>query len=279
MAEPSPLPRAERRAIARPDGAVLHAEAHGEGPAVVFAHGLGGSHLSWWQQVAHFAPRHRCIAFAHRGFGPSTAPAEGVDPGCYADDLAAILDAFGVAEAILVGQSMGGWTVLEFALRHPRRVRALALSATSGTIDPASLGPEMHGALADWAARAAQSRAACQRAGIHVAAGPRMAVEQPALHLLYQQIDATTVGLDKEALRARLVATRSRDAADAARLDCPVLVAMGDEDIVVPWPIADALARRFRRGVARIHPQTGHSPYFERAGRFNADLAAWIAAL
>jgi pimeloyl-ACP methyl ester carboxylesterase len=54
---------------------------------------------------------------------------------------------------------------------------------------------------------------------------------------------------------------------------------MGDEDIVVPWPIADALAARFRRGIARVYTATGHSPYFERAERFNADLAAFLATL
>jgi 3-oxoadipate enol-lactonase len=273
------MPMVERRRVERPDGAVLHAEAHGAGPAIVFAHGLGGSHLSWWQQVAHFAPTHRCIVFSHRGFFPSRAPDGVIDPACYADDLVAILDAFGIDAAVLVGQSMGGWSVLEAALRHPARVRGLVLSATSGTIDPATLGPELRAPLARWAAAAEATRAACRADGVHVAAGPRMAREQPALHLLYRQIDETSAGLDKEALRARLVASRIRDAADAGHVACPVLVAMGDEDIVVPWPIAEALAARFGRGVARVCPETGHSPYFERAARFNADLTAFLATV
>jgi 3-oxoadipate enol-lactonase len=279
MTERNRVPALDRRRIERPDGAVLHAESHGDGPAIVFAHGLGGSHLSWWQQVAHFAPTQRCIVFAHRGFGPSRAPEGVIDPACYADDLVAILDAYGVGSAVLVGQSMGGWSVLEAALRHPARVRGLVLSATSGTIDPATLGPAMRAPLARWAADADAIRAACRADGVHVAAGPRMARAQPALHLLYRQIDETSDGLDKEALRARLVAARIRDAADAAHVACPTLVAMGDEDIVVPWPIAHALAARFRHGIARVFPETGHSPYFERAAAFNADLAAFLATL
>ena len=47
----------------------LHYEVTGSGPALLFAHGLGGNHLSWWQQVAHFAPLYTCVAFAHRGNG------------------------------------------------------------------------------------------------------------------------------------------------------------------------------------------------------------------
>lgn len=268
-----------RRAVARPDGAVLHAEAHGQGPAVVFAHGLGGSHLSWWQQVARFAPSHRCIVFAHRGFAPSVAPGGVVDPACFAQDLAAVLDAFAVEAAVLVGQSMGGWTVLDFALEHPGRVRGLVLSATTGAIDPAALGEDLRAPLAAWAAQAQARRAACAVAGIHPAAGARMAREQPALHHLYQQIDAGSAGLDKQALRARLVTTRIRDAGCARRVVCPVLVAMGEEDIVVPALVAARLAAAFPAGTARLYPETGHSPYFERAAAFDADLARFLAAL
>ena len=279
MIETQPI-RVERRAVMRGDGAVIHAESRGEGPALVFAHGLGGSHLSWWQQVAHFAPTHRCIAFAHRGFGPSRAPAEGIDPARYAEDLDAVLDAFGVDRAVLVGQSMGGWTAIEFALRRPERLRGLVLSATSGTIDPATLGDDtLRARLAEWDAQAQAARRTCLEAGIHVAAGARMAREQPALHLLYQLVDETSQGLDKQALRAKLVAMRRRDGACAAAIACPVLVVMGAEDIVVPWPMAEHLAAAFPAGRALVYPQTGHSPYFERATRFNADLAAFLAAL
>jgi pimeloyl-ACP methyl ester carboxylesterase len=48
----------------------IHYEVTGSGPAIVFAHGLGGNHMSWWQQVAHFSPRYACVTFAHRGFAP-----------------------------------------------------------------------------------------------------------------------------------------------------------------------------------------------------------------
>ena len=40
----------------------LYYEVTGSGPALLFAHGLGGNHLSWWQQVAHFAPRYTCVS-------------------------------------------------------------------------------------------------------------------------------------------------------------------------------------------------------------------------
>ena len=113
----------------------LYYEVTGTGPALLFAHGLGGNHLSWWQQVAHFAPHYTCVSFAHRGFAPSSAIDGGPDPADYASDLAALIDHLRFPDVRLVGQSMGGWTMLEYAIAHPAKVKALVLSSTSGTLD------------------------------------------------------------------------------------------------------------------------------------------------
>ena len=119
----------------------LHYEVSGSGPALLFAHGLGGNHLSWWQQVAHFAPNYTCVAFAHRGFAPSDPVSSGVDPADYAGDIATLIDHLGFPDVRLVAQSMGGWTMLEYALAHQDRVKALVLSSTSGTIDRRGADP------------------------------------------------------------------------------------------------------------------------------------------
>ena len=86
--------------------AEIYYEVLGEGPSIVFAHGLGGNHLSWWQQLAHFARTHTCVAFAHRGFLPSSAVPGNRAPDAYADDLAALIDELRLQDVALVGQSM-----------------------------------------------------------------------------------------------------------------------------------------------------------------------------
>src|SRR5689334_18741593 len=63
----------------RPDCRIYY-EVTGSGPMLLFAHGLGGNHLSWWQQVPYFRDRYTCVTFAHRGFAPSSAPPAGPDP-------------------------------------------------------------------------------------------------------------------------------------------------------------------------------------------------------
>src|SRR5438105_12346743 len=127
------MPIAKRAYLDRAD-CRLYYEVTGSGPAVVFAHGLGGNHLSWWQQVPHFCQRYTCVAFAHRGFAPSSALPGGPDPAQYAGDLGALIDHLALADVRLVAQSMGGWACLEYALAHPERVRALVLASTAGTI-------------------------------------------------------------------------------------------------------------------------------------------------
>jgi 3-oxoadipate enol-lactonase len=52
---------------AQVNGIELYYEVHGDGPAIVFAHGAGGNHLSWWQQVPVSASKYRCITAADRG--------------------------------------------------------------------------------------------------------------------------------------------------------------------------------------------------------------------
>lgn len=102
--------------LKRPDCSIFY-EVSGSGPALIFAHGVGGNHLSWWQQVAHFAARYTCVMFSHRGFTPSSTVPGATAPDAFADDLAALVEELKLPEVRLVAQSMGGWTCLEYALR------------------------------------------------------------------------------------------------------------------------------------------------------------------
>jgi 3-oxoadipate enol-lactonase len=250
----------------------LYHETHGRGPALVFAHGLGGSHLAWWQQVPHFRERYTCVTFDHRGFGLSGETPGGPGPGAFVDDLAALVDHLGLPDVRLVAQSMGGWTCLGYALRHPARVRALVLASTTGTLDDPETRSlfEAHGA--------ARAEAAVAARGIHPACGERMAREQPALHFLYREMDALSPELDKDAVRRRLVAMRTTPRAAVAALRMPVLCLTGEEDVVVP-PAAVAVLASIIPGarLARV-PEAGHSVYWERPETFNRLVDDFLAA-
>ena len=258
-------------------GCRIYYEVEGAGPFLVFAHGLGGNHLSWWQQVPHFRDRYTCVTFAHRGFAPSSAPPGGPDPADYAGDLAALTHHLGATDVRIVAQSMGGWTALDYALANPARVRALVLAATAGTIarDPSLFAdPEQ---MPAWERKAAAAVAANQANNIHVAGGDRMAREQPAIHFLYREIDALS-SVDKQLLRQRLMDALVRPADVLRTLNVPTLWLTGAEDIVYPPFLSDILAKMMPAGRVVQVPQAGHSVYFERPAEFNRIVDEFLSA-
>jgi pimeloyl-ACP methyl ester carboxylesterase len=268
-----------RRTVAkvkRPFGN-LHFEVTGQGPPLIFAHGLGGNQMSWWQQVAHFAPNYTCVAFAHRGFAPSSAIAGGPDPADYASDLAALIDHLGFSDVRLVGQSMGGWTVLEYAIAHPGKVKALVLSSTSGTIDRRGADP-LGGAKYDTWLKAAEAEVAAGLAkDVHPAVGTGAAARVPALHLLYKSIDEMAGPLDQEKVRAGLRRTAKRTLDDLKGFSVPTLLIAGGQDVVFPAFLASAIAAKLPCAEAQLIPDSGHSPYFEQAATFNRLVEAFLS--
>src|SRR5262249_9073050 len=236
------------------------------------------NHLSWWQQVPHFAGRHACVTFAHRGFAPSSEIAGGPDPADYAGDLAALIDHLSLDRVLLVAQSMGGWACLEYALANADRVRALVPASPAGAIARRATLLRDPPALDAWIARAAAARSEMQRDGVQPAAGARMAREQPALHFLYRSIDAMAgAKFDKEGLRARMIALQTRAPDDLAQLNVPTLFITGDEDVVFPPMLAPALAALMPSARVEQVAASGHSVYFERADIFNRLVAEFFA--
>ncbi|MGH2853265.1 MAG: alpha/beta fold hydrolase, partial [Solirubrobacteraceae bacterium] len=104
----------------------------GEGPPLLFVHGLSGSWPNWLEQLPVFAASHRVIALDLPGFGRSPMPAEHITISGYARTLDALLDALEVDAAAVVGNSMGGFVAAELAINFPQRVERLALVSPAG---------------------------------------------------------------------------------------------------------------------------------------------------
>jgi len=119
--------------LAPVNGIDLYYELHGSGPTVVFAHGAGGNHASWYQQVPFFSRFYEVVTFDHRGFGNSI-DANGLGRGGFVDDLEGLVEHLGREEVALVAQSMGGGTCMSFTVRHPERVTALVMADTFGAM-------------------------------------------------------------------------------------------------------------------------------------------------
>jgi pimeloyl-ACP methyl ester carboxylesterase len=251
--------------------AAIHYELCSEGPPLVFAHGAGGNTLVWWQQVPHFARRHRVLTFDHRGFGRSTCAPGHEQARHFADDLAAVLDHAGVARAALICQSMGGWTGAQLALHHRARVAALVLSGTPAGILTAKVAE----ALAGIARAAATMDRAPSWNQPHPALAPDIFERDPDRAFLYAQLAALnpTGALSRLALHEVMI-----DPADLASWTIPTLLVVGEQDQLFAPAVLQDVARVIPGARFQVIPTAGHSPYFEAPEAFNRIVGEFLAA-
>lgn len=241
-------------------GERIYYEVAGDGEAVVLCHGLGGNHAVWYQQVPVFARSFCVVTWDQRGFGMSTNAAGESGPAAAALDLAALLDHLSVERAHLVGQSMGGWAVLGFALSSPERVRSLVIcDSTAG-----AWNDEIRAAFAG--GRAPQEPRAAL--GAHTAIGAALRSDDLTKAFLYQQIGGFRGTIDDAEMIARLLSTRF-SGEDVARLRLRVLALVGADDDLIPPEAVRALARAIPGAAFVQIPQAGHSPYFEQPDAWN----------
>jgi 3-oxoadipate enol-lactonase len=245
--------------LARINGIELYYEVHGEGPALVLAHGGGGSHLSWWQNVPVLARRFRCVTFDHRGFGASRDLSDGPGPNAFVEDLRQLLDHLGIQRAALAGQSMGGWTVLGLAAAYPDRVSALTLCDThAGMDDPdvireqAKLRDLTKGGLANILTRA------------YAADFP---TRDPVRCFLYQQISGLNTHVPSNLLPVLMKLKNRFEPIVDWRI--PTMLLVGEEDAIVPAPVMEMMAHRIPQARFVKVPGAGHSAYFEKPDEFN----------
>jgi len=114
------------------DGTQIYYKHWGTGQPVVFSHGWPLSADAWEDQMIFLADRgYRCIAHDRRGHGRSSQPWNGNEMDTYADDLAALVEALDLKEAIHVGHSTGGGEVARYIGRHgtKRVARAVLIGA------------------------------------------------------------------------------------------------------------------------------------------------------
>jgi 3-oxoadipate enol-lactonase len=252
--------------LAHINGIELYYEVHGEGPALVLAHGGGGNHLSWWQNVPVLAQHFRCITFDHRGFGASRDVADGPGPTAFVEDLRELLDHLSIQRAALAGQSMGGWTVLGFATAYPDRVSALVLCDTTAGMDDPEIAREQ-----------AKLREMSKGGLVNIltlAYAADFPARDPVRHFLYQQISGLNTHVPANLLSV-LLNTRHRVDTIVNRHTSTMLL-VGEEDALAPAHVMEMMSRRIPHSRFVKIPGAGHSAYFENPDEFNRIIADFL---
>lgn len=132
-------------------GGRLHYEETGEGPTVVFSHGILMNLSMFDPQIAALADRYRCVAWDARGHG-ETESKGGFSYWDLAADLISLLDHLSVERALLVSMSQGGFISLRAALAAPERVAALFLIDSQAGVENPDVVPAYEAMLQQWTA-------------------------------------------------------------------------------------------------------------------------------
>ncbi len=229
-----------------------------DAPPLLLVMGLGMGSDAWHTLPDRLSRRFRVVTFDNRGTGRSTGPRGGFRIRDLADDAARVLDAEGLHQAFVFGISMGGMIAQELALRHPPRVRALALGATFGG-HRRSRKPRPGVAL-DLLLVTLLSRRPRRMARLLVSDG--FAARHP------ERIEAWLAGLGRpprSTVRRQLLAVALHEAEQRLRqLRVPTLVIGGDRDRLVPVENSRRLAALIPGARLVVLPGTGHAFPFER---------------
>lgn len=249
-------------------GTELAVEVDGEGPAVLFVHGLGGTSNFFQVQADALAADHRVIRVDSAGAGRSGL-ADGISIESHADDLAAVLDALDVASAAVVGHSMGTLVARALAARHPGRVSALAL--LGAVAEPADAGRQAQRDRA--AVLRAQGTAPVAPGVVANALSEATRRDRPEVAAFVRELvmrqDPEGYARNCEALAA---------ATDPGPVDpaLPLLLVTGDEDRVGPPAVSHDLAAAHGGATVEIVPGIGHWTALEAAGPVTDHLRKFL---
>jgi 3-oxoadipate enol-lactonase len=260
------------RGFIESDSEQIYFESWGDGAeTVVLAHGMGGSHAVWYQQVPFLAQRYRVVTWDQRGFGRSTNNNGDIGPAPSVRDLQRLLDHLEIDRAHVVGQSMGGWPALGFTIAHPNRVISLTLADTIGGI----FTPEIRQTLVEYELQIASGPPPDQLPlGEHPAVGGQLLNEDLAHSFLYSELGSLTDPPSPMVIMPLLMTTDHT--ARAAEVDAPTLFIVGEYDPIFP-PLLFQTASEFVSGSeVTVVEETGHSPYFERPALWNDIVAGFL---
>lgn len=245
----------------------------GDGPPVLFLHGLGGTRGAWGEQMRGLADRFRCIAWDMPGYGDS-APLEPLTYAGIAGRLVDFLDDLGIDRVDLVGLSFGGMHALHTAILHPTRVRAMVLADTSPAfgLDGTSAAAWRASRLAPIDAGATPSNAA-----------PTIIDAITAVPLTGQVRHETIAAfgqISARGFRSAVDCLPTHDVRDQLRsVPHRTLVVVGELDEETPVSYAELLADGLSHAELHILAGVGHLSPAEAPDRFNPLVADFLTAI
>lgn len=249
----------------------------GDGAPVLMIHGSGPGVSAWanWRlTMPELARQFRVIAPDMAGFGYSERP-EGIryDLDTWVGQAIGLLDALGIEQASVVGNSFGGAIALALAIRHPKRVKRLVLMGSVGVSFPITAGLD-----AVWGYQPSVEN---MRALLDIFAYDRKLVNDELAQLRYK---ASIQPGFQESFSAMFPAPRqdgvemmASPLEDIRRLPHQTLIVHGREDKVIPLSNSLELLQAVPNAQLHVFGQCGHWTQIEHAARFSRLVGDFLA--
>jgi non-heme chloroperoxidase len=261
--------------VKTPDGLTISAQEWGNpnGPEILFIHGFSQSGMSWTKQVnSDLAKEFHMVTYDLRGHGNSDKPLEPEryrNSKAWADEVQAVMDAAGFKRAVLVGWSYGGRVMADYLTTYGTgKLAGLDYVDAGQKGDPSFFGPNLKN-LPLMASEDLATNIAATREFLHGCFNiqPTQAEYETMLAFNMMVPPKVRAGLSNRPLEVDDMLKRLR---------IPVLVTHGALDRNSNLITAEYTAKMIPGAKLSVYQGVGHSPFFEDAPRFNAELAAFV---
>ena len=209
----------------------MYYEVYGKGEPLLIIHGNSGSINNFVHQIPYFSKKYKVILADSRAQGRSVDKGDSLSYEMMTDDLNALLDTLHVKDAFVIGWSDGGINGLLLAMRHPDKVRKLAVTGANLWPDATAVDPWGYA----WASGLASEGDSLLKAG---KLNAEMRDQLKVIRLLSREPHITLAQL--------------------TTITCPSLIIGGDHDVILPEHTA-LIARNIPQSYLWILPNSGHS--------------------
>jgi non-heme chloroperoxidase len=264
------------------DGTEIYYKDWGKGPIVTFSHGWPLSSDAWDGQMLFLVQNgFRVVAHDRRGHGRSSQASSGNDMDGYADDLAAVIEALDLKDAMLVGHSTGGGEVARYIGRHgtKRVAKAVLIAAVPPIMLKSAANPEGLPMEVFDNMRSSMMKDRSQfykdlATQFYGANRPGAKVSQGILDQFW--LWSMQAGL-KNAYESIKAFSETDFTEDLKKIDVPTLVLHGEDDQIVPVKDSAKKSARLIKGAKEIYyPGAPHGLTATHQNQLNADLLSFL---
>jgi len=219
----------------------MYCEVYGEGQPVLIIHGNGGSIANFTKNIPYFATKYKVIIADSRAQGKSADPGDSLTYEMMADDYSALLDQLHVDSAFVIGWSDGGINGLLLTIRHPEKVKKLAVTGANLWPDSTAVFQEIWDMF------------------------------RPQYESLKKKTNLTAAEKNNFKLMRLLCDQPHIPLSDLHTISCPALVIGGDHDVIVPAHTL-LIATNIPHSYLWILPNSGHSTPVAYSALFNTTV-------